>query len=138
MFPALYAFPAGSSREGTLLRRGLAGSYSAKQIIEALDLKHPIEERTELNSIEIPDQAVGEYFYLSMRGNVQEYTGSGSFDVTKPRVVEFYSPFCEDCLEFRDTYIALADRMKETYPEVDFYAISCVHHSQWCQKYQSA
>ena len=52
-----------------------------------------------------------------------------------PRVVEFYSPLCPACNEFRPHYIKLAEDTTELYPSIRFYGVSCDKYQELCDKY---
>jgi len=52
----------------------------------------------------------------------------------RPRVVEFYAPWCGHCIHFRSHYIELGKQTQEINPNVDFYAISCTVHNELCHK----
>lgn len=74
---------------------------------------------------------------------VQEYRATkdgipldGLFEQSEhPRIVEFYSPYCPHCRHFKPKYVRLARDVGQKYPDVEFYAVSCVAHSDMCQKY---
>jgi thiol-disulfide isomerase/thioredoxin len=58
------------------------------------------------------------------------------------RVVEFYSPYCGHCKNFRPKYIRVANEVMETHGQnsddtpMAFYAVSCVAQREICQQHK--
>lgn len=51
----------------------------------------------------------------------------------KPRVVEFYAPWCGHCIHYKPHYISLGKESYHLNPLIDFYAVSCVAHQDICK-----
>lgn len=80
------------------------------------------------------------YLYLDdsdAKSIIIEHTDESDFGTsTRPRVVEFYSPFCGGCIAFKPKYIALARETMEKDPEIEFFAVSCAAHKETCDQYK--
>ncbi|KAI2503325.1 Erv1 / Alr family [Fragilaria crotonensis] len=68
---------------------------------------------------------------------VIEHTSDHDFEKSsKPRLVEFYSPFCGGCRFFKPQYVAIAEALISKYDDVEVYAVSCSPHKDVCSKHQ--
>lgn len=83
--------------------------------------------------------AVASYLYLQEADEVpiKEFTNDSNrfMDSTSPRVVEFYSPSCPACVEFKPKFIELAIETTDKYPEIEFFAVSCDDHFDTCKEF---
>mmetsp|Transcript_3584 Transcript_3584/g.8178 ORF Transcript_3584/g.8178 Transcript_3584/m.8178 type:complete len:833 (+) Transcript_3584:95-2593(+) len=79
------------------------------------------------------------YLYLpdAEEHPIKEYVGDENrfMDSSSPRVVEFYSPSCPACVEFKPQYIKLATETTEKYPQIEFFAVSCDDHFDTCKEF---
>ena len=53
-------------------------------------------------------------------------------DVSNPRVVEFYAPWCGHCQHYKPEYIGIARGVNQVAP-LEFHAVSCVAHADLCR-----
>ncbi|KAG7366720.1 Erv1 / Alr family protein [Nitzschia inconspicua] len=77
----------------------------------------------------LDDDVVGEY--ISEEGVEQNFF----MNEAGPKVVEFYSPLCPACNEFKPRFIHLAKATRERYPSIKFYGVSCDKYQQVCDEY---
>jgi thiol-disulfide isomerase/thioredoxin len=86
------------------------------------------------------DNVAIDYFYINDR-TVMEFMDDGGvkknwfMNQSGPRVVEFYSPLCPACNEFRPNYIRLAEDTVERFPSIRFYGVSCDKYEKLCDQY---
>ncbi|CAJ1943096.1 unnamed protein product [Cylindrotheca closterium] len=83
--------------------------------------------------------ATDTYLYLAdaTEHPIKEYIGEENrfMDSNSPRVVEFYSPSCPACVQFKPKYIKLAKEVTEKYPQIEFFAVSCDDHFDTCNEF---
>jgi thiol oxidase len=77
-----------------------------------------------------PDKIIGE--------TDEDYEDRSSYapflsaNVSAPRIVEFYSPWCGHCKHYKPKYIQLARDVNKVAP-LEFHAVSCTVHSKICK-----
>eukprot|EP00545_Synedropsis_sp_CCMP1620_P000242 CAMPEP_0119005968 /NCGR_PEP_ID=MMETSP1176-20130426/2031_1 /TAXON_ID=265551 /ORGANISM="Synedropsis recta cf, Strain CCMP1620" /LENGTH=956 /DNA_ID=CAMNT_0006957835 /DNA_START=69 /DNA_END=2939 /DNA_ORIENTATION=- len=80
-----------------------------------------------------------EYLYKDDKdaGAVIEHTTTNDFEASKkPRLVEFYSPYCGGCRNFKPKYITMAEQITAKYNDVEVYAVSCAPFKDICNKHK--
>ncbi|GKY94249.1 hypothetical protein MPSEU_000390700 [Mayamaea pseudoterrestris] len=82
----------------------------------------------------------GQYLYKDIpnaNDYVREYEGvepTDFFDFQSPGIVEFYSPHCAHCRQFTTTYVEIAKATRQVNSNINFYAVSCGSHLEYCRK----
>jgi len=78
---------------------------------------------------------VGKYLYGESSEIVLEQTTKNDFqsNTEKARLVEFYSPYCGACQNFKTKYIEIAEELQRIgKDEVEVYAVSCTSNKELC------
>jgi len=77
------------------------------------------------------------YLYAKDGGKVIDHTDAKPMMEDKgPKVVEFYSPHCGGCINFKPKYIEMAKEIDEVSGgKVKVHAVSCVAHQKICENY---
>lgn len=88
--------------------------------------------------LSITVRAANLYFYEQGDSPVKEYTGATNNFVLshRPRIVEFYSPYCPACRRFSPEYKELAKAVTDQYSQAEFYGVSCAAHDDVCRDFE--
>jgi len=57
-----------------------------------------------------------------------------SKDGTRPRIVNYYAPWCPHCIAYKSEFVTLAKETHKLDPSVEFYTVSCTAHEDLCMK----